>query len=172
MDQELIAYFDQRFRETSQQISEATRQISDLREETARQISDLREETTRRFSETTQQISDFRKETAQQFERVDARFEQVEATARQTLVLFEGLRHEVHVIAEGFLGLNGQLERYYSEAKLSFEQVKAWIEPYYRDLGRRVSILEGGRDRMHEDVVEAVQRLLGRPPYQPPAASD
>ncbi|HSK80847.1 MAG TPA: hypothetical protein VLQ45_30625, partial [Thermoanaerobaculia bacterium] len=99
-------------------------------------------------------------------------FEQVEATARQTLVLFEGLRHEVHVIAEGFLGLNGQLERYYSEAKLSFEQVKAWIEPYYRDLGRRVSILEGGRDRMHEDVVEAVQRLLGRPPYQPPAASD
>lgn len=169
MDQELIAYFDQRFRETSQQISEATRQISDLREETAR-----------RFSETAQQISDFRKETAQQFERVDARFEQVdarfeqvEATARQTLVLFEGLRHEVHVIAEGFLGLSGKMERYYSEAKLSFEQVRSWIEPYYTDLGRRVSILEGERARMHEDVVEAVQRLLGRPPYQPPRpASD
>ena len=166
MDHELIAYLDQHFRETS-------RQISDLREETTRQIPDLREETSRQFADTNRQMSDFREETARQFERIDARFEQVEATARQTVVLVEGLRHEAHVIAEGFLGLSDKLERYYIEAKFSFEQVKAWIDPYYRELNGRVRVLEGGRDRMHEDVVEAVQRLLGRPPYQPPSpASD
>lgn len=42
MNQELIAYLDERFRETTQQ-------IQGLREETAQQFQDLREETSRRF---------------------------------------------------------------------------------------------------------------------------
>ncbi|HEX6863266.1 MAG TPA: hypothetical protein VF414_10650 [Thermoanaerobaculia bacterium] len=96
----------------------------------------------------------------------------METTARQTLVLVEGLRHEVHVVAEGFLGLDEKLGRYYREATLSFDQVRSWIEPYYRELDGRIRLIERGRDRMQEDVVEAVRRLLGRPPYQPPSASD
>jgi hypothetical protein len=96
----------------------------------------------------------------------------VEDTARQTLVLFEGLRHEFHLVAEGYVGVNEKLDRYYSEAKLSFDQVKCWIEPYYTDLATRVAIIERGRDRVHDDVAAAIYKLLGRPPYQPPSASD
>lgn len=189
MDQELIAYLDRNFGEMSRQISDLREQVSgvrgevsdvrgevsDLREQVLGlrgEVSDLREETTRRFSETTQQISDLREETNRQFERIDARFEKVEETARQTLVLVEGLRHEAHLIAEGYLGLNEKLDRYHSEAKLSFNQVKGWIEPYYTDLGTRVAIIERGRDRVHDDVAKAIHKLLGRPPYQPPSASD
>lgn len=49
MDQELIAYLDQRFRESSEQ-------IASLREETAQQIGSLREETLRRFDRTEEAI--------------------------------------------------------------------------------------------------------------------
>lgn len=168
MDQELIAYLDRSFGETNRQISDLRGEVSGLRGE----VSDLREETTRRFSETARQISDLREETTRQFERIDIRFEKMEETARHTLVLVEGLRHEAHLIAEGYLGLNEKLDRYHSEAKLSFEQVKGWIEPYYTDLGTRVAIIERGRDRVHDDVAAAIHKLLGRPPYQPPSASD
>ena len=150
MDQELIAYLDRNF-------GEMTRQISDLRE----QVSGVRGE-----------ISDLREETTRQFERIDARFGQVEDTAQQTLVLFEGLRHEFHLVAEVYIGLNEKLDRYHSEAKLSFDEVKGWIEPYYTDLATRVAIIERGRDRVHDDVAAAIYKLLGRPPYQPPSASD
>ena len=44
MGQELIAYLDERFRETAQQ-------IQGLREETRQQFQDFREETTRRFEQ-------------------------------------------------------------------------------------------------------------------------
>jgi hypothetical protein len=135
MDQELIAYLDERFRETSQQIAE------------------LREETTR------------------QFEQVDHRFEQAETTARQTLVVLEGLRHEVHVVAEGFLGLHEKLERYRADSTASFELVRGWIEPYYRMLDGRLSVMEGRADRQQGDVMEAVRRILARPPLQPPVPS-
>jgi|SRR6476660_5710880 len=142
MDPDLIAYLDQRFREN------------------AEQISSLREETT-------QQISSLRKETLQRFEQVDRRFEQVEDTTRQTLILVEGLRSEVHLIAEGFLGLSDKIERWPSEAVV-FDTAKGWIEPYYRDLDNRVRILEGRAERQQGDVLDAVRKMLGKPPLASP----
>lgn len=143
MDQELIAYLDERFRETT------------------RQIAELREETVRRFEQ-----------VDRRFEQVDDRFERAEATARQTLVVIEGLRHEVHIVAEGYLGLDEKLQRYHSESAASFDQVRGWIEPYYRILDGRLSVMEGRADRQQEDVTEAIRRILGRPPLQPPVSSD
>jgi chromosome segregation ATPase len=167
MDQELIAYLDERFRETSQQIAE-------LREETTRQISGLREETTRQFEQVDRRFE----QVDRRFEQVDDRFERAETTARQTLVVIEGLRHEVHIIAEGFIGLHEKLERYHTESTASFDQVRVWIEPYYKLLDNRVnlldgrlSVLEGRADRQQGDVMEAVRRILGRPPLQPPVPS-
>ena len=40
----------------------------------------------------------------ERFERIDHRFERAEETARHTLVVVEGLRHEVHLIAEAYVG--------------------------------------------------------------------
>ncbi|HEX9942835.1 MAG TPA: hypothetical protein VGG03_12515 [Thermoanaerobaculia bacterium] len=158
IDQELIAYLDAHFRETSRQIAES-------REETTQQITSLREENT-------QQIASLREEVASLREESTQRFEQVEETTRQTLVLVEDLRDQVHVIAEGFLGLNERLD-YQSTATLTFEQVRGWIEPYFRDLDRRVRILEGRSDRQQGDVMDAVRKILGKPPlHQAPVSAE
>jgi methyl-accepting chemotaxis protein len=143
MDPELIAYLDQRFGENTQQISALREEVSTLR----------------------QDFSTFRQETAQRFERV-------EDTSRQTLVLVERLRSDVHLIAEGFVGVNERLERFQSEATLVFDEVKGWIEPYYRNVDGRVRVLEGRAERQQGDVLDAVRRMLGRPPLGAPIPSE
>jgi leucyl aminopeptidase (aminopeptidase T) len=173
VDPDLIAYFDQRFRqsaeqaaalheETAQQIAalreETTQQITALREETAQQFAAMREETTQQFAavreETAQQFAAVREETAQQFAavRVEAavfreetaqRFQQVEDTGRQTLVLVEGLRSHIDLLAEGFGGLNERLERLGNEVTQLPGHIKGWVEPYLRNLDSRVRVLEG-----------------------------
>lgn len=98
------------------------------------------------------------------------------------------------------MGMSERLERYRNEATLAFDQVKGWIEPYYKELsghirnlddraylldgrveglgGRvdsldgRVRILEGRADRQQGDVMDAIRKLLGKPPLSPPATSE
>lgn len=163
MDQELIAFLEARFRETAQQIAasheETTRQIARLREETTHQVAKLREDTTH-------QIATFHEETTWRFEQVDSRFEKLEEATRHTLILVEGLRHELHLVAESVVGTNERLERYHREGTLTFDQVRGWIEPYFRNLTSRVSALEGQANLRHENVMDAIRELLGRPPIQ------
>jgi hypothetical protein len=141
MDQELIAYLEENFRGIDE-----------------------------RFRETSRQISDFREETARQFERIDSRFERVEETARQTVVLVEGLRHEVHLIAEAFLEVGPKLDLYRNESTLSIDDVKRWMEKPFRELDNRIRYLEVPKERQFEDVMDEVRRVLGKPPLRP--ASD
>lgn len=145
MDPDLIAYLDQRFRETAQQIGAAR-------------------------DETMQQISGLRQETMQRFEQVDRRFEQLEDTTRHTLVLVEELRGEIRLIAEGFVGLNERLGRLQSDVMLVSDKAHGWIEPYFKNVDNRVRVLEGRADRQQGDVMEAVRKLLGRPPLPSPVS--
>lgn len=169
LSQDLITYLDARFRETSQQIAATQQQIASLREETAQrfeQIDQRFEQVDHRFEQVNQrfeQVNQRLEAVDQRFEQVDQRFEAAETTARHTLILVEGLRHEIHTVAEGFLGLNEKLERYRQESQLSFSQVQGWIEPYFRNLDGRIKILEGWADRQNWDVVKSVRRILGRP---------
>jgi hypothetical protein len=167
MDQALIAYFDERFRETSQQIQA-------LREETVQQIQALREETAL-------QIRTLRAE-------MDRQFGEARETARLTLVLIEGLRDEVHLVAEAFMGLDERLGRVEDKGALSFETVRGWVEPYFknaeergreldlrsvqldvpvRDLDNRVRTLEGWAARQREDVKESLIKMVARYRDQP-----
>jgi methyl-accepting chemotaxis protein len=174
MDPELIAFFEARFQEIAQQFAasreETARQFAASREETSQQITGLREETAQQFAaareETSQQITGLRKEmvqqlaaareeTARRFEQVDKRFEKVEETARHTLVLVEGLRHEVQLLAESVSGMNGKIENYHSETMVKFDQARKWIDPYYRELDGRLRVLEGRADPQRGDVVVA-----------------
>lgn len=164
MDQELIAYLDQHFRGIDERFRETWRQISDLREETTRQFE--------RIDARFEQIDARFEQVDSRFAQVDARFERVEETARHTLVLVEGLRDEVRLIAEGMLGLSESVERYREDSTLTIAQVKGWIEPYYKSLDGRIRILEGWAERQNWDVLEAVRRLLGKFPQQRPVASD
>lgn len=82
-----------------------------------------------RFTETAQQITSFREEASRRFEQIESRLQRMEDTDRHTLVVIEGLRHEMQLVAEGVLGLDERLQRYHSESTLAFDQVKGWIEP-------------------------------------------
>jgi archaellum component FlaC len=172
MDQELIAYFDEHFRGIDERFRETSRQISDLREETTRQferIDSRFEQIDSRF----EQIDSRFEQIDSRFEQIDSHFERVEETARQTVVLVEGLRHEVHLIAEAFLEVGPKLELYHNESKLSIDDVKRWMEKPFRDLDNRIHYLEVPKERQFEDVMDEVRRVLGKPPRQtPPVASD
>jgi DNA repair ATPase RecN len=89
MDQELIAYLDERFGETS-------RQIQGLREETAQQFATARVETAQQFAAS-------REETAQRFERLEEK-------VRHNGVEIEGLRGEIRQVADGVAVANEKLE--------------------------------------------------------------
>jgi chromosome segregation ATPase len=166
MSQELIAYLDEHFRENSRQIAEIRQQLA----ETNGQIADLRQENTREFVSLRQEIADLRQENTREFvslrqEIADVR-QEVEDKARQTLIVLEGLRHEVHIIAEGYLGLHDIVKRFQTE-QMSFDQFKVWIEPYFGNLKRRIEALEGWAERQNWDVTDAVRKLLGKPPLPP-----
>ncbi len=108
----------------------------------------------------------------QRFEQIDRRFEQVETAIRHTNVLVEALRSDIHLIAEGSVGLNDRFETFQSEATLVFDQVKGWIEPYYRNLDGRLRVVEGRAERQQGDVLDAVRRMLGKPTLQAQAATE
>jgi len=121
MDQELIAYLDEQFRETS-------RQIQDLREETTQQIQELRKETT-------QQIQELRKETS-------GRFDRVEQTSLETDIKVEALRGDIQQVAEGVAAVDQKLTAFRNTAALEFSDIRSAHRPYYEDLNRRVRDLE------------------------------
>jgi hypothetical protein len=107
------------------------------------------------------------------FEQVDRRFERGEETARQTFVVAEGLRRELHLVAEAFLGLSERME----EAQRELAKPPTWFDPYFRELdkriegvARRVSTLEGYVERRQGDIMDAVRKILGRPPLNPSPA--
>ena len=109
MDQELIAYLDERFRETSQQ------------------ITSLREEMDRRFDGVDQRFE----QVDQRFEQVDRRFEQVEdrvtqlaTEVRHTQVTIEGLRGEIRILAEGAFGLSERQETHESKVDRRVDEVE------------------------------------------------
>ena len=153
MDRELIAYLDTHFQQVDGRFQLLTERFEQL-DERFQQID-------RRF-----ETIDRRLET------IEGRLQGLDDSVRQTNVLVEALRSDVHLIAEGSVGLNDRFERFQSEATLVFDQVKGWIEPYYRNLDGRLKIVEGRAERQQGDVLDAVRRMLGKPPLQPLPAAD
>jgi chromosome condensin MukBEF ATPase and DNA-binding subunit MukB len=136
VDPDLIAYLDQRFRESAAQTAA-------LREETVQQFTAVRTEAAEFRQETAQQFAAVRAEAAEFRQETAQRFQQVEDTARHTLVLVEGLHGSVDLLAEGYGALNERLERLQKEVALLPGQIKVWIEPYLKNLDGRVRTLEG-----------------------------
>lgn len=141
--------------ETADRFVQTSREIDALRDQTALEFAVSRDETAVRFDQTTQEFAALRDETTR-------RFDQNEETARHTLVLLESLRDEYRLIAEAYLGINERVERYHSQSTLTFEQVAGWIQPHFRDVDRRLGILEGWFERQQGDVHDAVRKLLER----------
>lgn len=120
MDPEMIAYFDAHFSENWRQFAELRQQISGVE----------------------QQLTAFQEETRQRFEQVDQRFEQVETTCRHTLVLVEGLRDQLRVVAEGYLTVNERLQVEIKKSEAFFDDLPSLVGPYFRDVDTRVKGLD------------------------------
>ncbi|MGH9422687.1 MAG: hypothetical protein ACRD3J_22125 [Thermoanaerobaculia bacterium] len=168
MDQELIAYLDERFREATQKITglreefvgfrEATDQQFEVsREKTTQQIGGLREEfvgfreaTNQQFEvsreETTQQIGGlreefvgFRQETTQKFERLEERMDE---RFRHTGMEIEALRDNIRQVADGVAGANESLGALDKKLAAEFKEVRASIRAPFENLDKRVRVLE------------------------------
>lgn len=161
MNQELIAFLEAHFRDSNQRMEA-------FHQETTGQIEALRQEMLHRFEKTDQRLD----RVEQHLDQVDQRLEKLEDTTRYTLVLVEGLRHEIQLIAEGFMLLSEKLDRLQSEMTLSATQFKEWIEPYYRTLDGRIRALETTSDLRRMDILDAVRVMLGKPPLQPPTPAE
>ena len=140
MDQDLIAYLDERFGENSKHIDTLRQEISGLRQE----ISGIRQE-----------VSGLRQETA-------ARFEVVEGAIRQTHVAVEGLRGDIQLLAEGIIGMEEKAQSFRNEATSQFEEVRKSIEPYFRQLDRRVVLLEDRAAREGQAPLDIIRERFGK----------
>ena|SRR3982751_3533576 len=130
MDQELIAYLDERFRETNQQIASLREEFGGLRGEFGGlrgEFGDLCGE----FGGLRGEFDSFREETGRNFDRVDGEI-------RKTGVLVEDLRREVQVVAEGVRGANERLDAFKAEVAQEFKDVRSLIHLSYKDLDRRI----------------------------------
>lgn len=183
MDQDLlIPFLEERFREISQQIAAGRQETAERFEQMEQRFEQMEQSSDRRFEQVDRRFEqmDRRAEQMEQraeqmeqrferrFEQMDRRADRAEETARHTLVLLEDLRHQVQLIAEGHVGLNERLDRLESRGTLTFEQVKGWIDPYFRHVDSRLRIFEGWADRQNLTVVNAIRALLGKLPLEPP----
>ncbi len=162
MDQDLIAYLDRRFNDISLQ-------VSSLREESAQRFGRLEtrlEMLESRFDARLDAFDARLDAFDARLEAVETRLEAVEDGVRHTQVMIEDLRHQIQVLAEGFVGLHDRVDRFQAEATLVFDQVKGWIEPYYRNLNDRVRVMEGQAERRFDDVMDSVRRILGKKPFE------
>ena len=132
MDQELIAYLDQRFRESSQQVASLHEQIASLREE----MASFREETNRRF-------------------------EQVEEAIRHTRVEIEGLRGQIRLLAEGMINFDERLAAFKGEIQRDLESIRRLFFSLHEALQDRVHGLESWRQTKERDPIEIIKERYG-----------
>lgn len=196
MDQELVAFLDERFRETSQQILSLRTEMDARFKQVDEQFKDVHEQ----FKGVHEQFEgvheQFRgvdgqfKSVHEEFRGVDGQlksvheeFKEVHERARQTLVIVEDLRDEIHLVAEAFMGTDERVTRLEKSEELAFETVKGMVEPFFKaieergrevdarsvqfdapvkDLQNRVGVLEARATREDKKVMEAVAERLAR----------
>jgi chromosome segregation ATPase len=117
MDPVLIAYLDERF----QGIDERFRGIDES---------------------FTQQIQGLREETARRFDKMDEELGHMDEQLRLTDVKVEGLRDDIKQVAEGVVMVNEKLDASKPEVAREFNDTRALIQSGYRDLDKRVKVLE------------------------------
>src|SRR6185295_3042393 len=98
----------------------------------------------------------------ERFQQIEERIQSLNDAVRQTNVLVEALRGDVHLTAEGLLGLNDRFERFRFEAMFALDQTQALIEPCrHNQDGRLESVRKDPRQRY---VFDSIHRMLGKPP--------
>jgi DNA repair ATPase RecN len=147
MDQELIAYLDERFRETS-------RQIEGVREENTQQLAAFREETLRR-------LASLRSEMMQ-------RLEPLCDNVRHTRIEVEGLPHEINEVSETVGVVHERLGIFWREVNERLDEVREAARVPL-DIRTRVRDLESWAAKAGLDPIENCRQLSERYRSRPPS---
>jgi len=115
------------------------------------------------FRGTAGQIEALRQETAQQLVRIDGRLERVETEVRHAHVVIEGLRDEVHLLAEGMIGFDERMGGLRAEVKEQLEEMRSWMHQAYRGLDRRVEDLEVSQENRQRATLDVIREKFGKP---------
>ena len=154
MDQELIAYLEERFQENS-------RQMQSFREETSRQfeglsgeVATLRQETMSRF----EQVDEALRENRDEIRRTQEDVRRIEEEVRHNQIVVEALRSDLQGVAEGVMSNNQRLNEFREEVQQEFKAVRHSTRLPYADMDKRVLSLEEWRKRVGEDPIPRVRK--------------
>lgn len=166
MDQELISYFDQRFREMSLQ-NEAQHR------ETRQEIAGLRKEMNERFEQVETRIVRIEirlDQIEERVEKVETRLGQVAERIREvddrvhlTQISVEDLRSDLRMIAEGVMSNDEKIITLREEVSRMLNEMGVTIRQTYQDMGDRVRRVERFVKREGRDPVELVREKFGKP---------
>lgn len=152
MDQELRAYLEGQFRELRTEMNQRFGEVE----------GSLRSEMNQRFEQTEGSFASFRAEMNQ-------RFEQVHEDNRHTHVVLEGLRHELHLVAEANFVALEKTDRIRAEILAKMDEVSSYNVLTYQGMDRkvanldlRVTNLENRANRQDMDVMDATRKFLGK----------
>jgi hypothetical protein len=138
MDQELIAYLDQRFRETSQQIEV------------------FREETTSRLDRVEGRL-----------EGVEGGLEGVKEDVRHTQITLEGMRGEIRIVAEGVMGIDERIMALRAEIARDVKRIDNFVHLSHVEMNDRLRPLESWKEQIGQDPVALVREKFGKKPDPP-----
>lgn len=133
MDQDLIAYLNARFGETSQRIASLREEVSGLRKE----------------------FELFRTDTAQ-------RFEKVEEEIHHSNVNYRGLSRIIDLFGEGLAGLEDRLQAFRADMTQEFEQTRGSMRSAYAQVDHRIRSLEVFKARKDRDPLEIIREHYGK----------
>ena len=134
MDQELIAYLDERFRESSRQILEGILGV----------------------------VGALRHETMSRFEQVDEAIRQNKDEIRHTQIMMESMRSDIQGVAEGVLSTNQRIDALRDELKQDIKEVHQRVIVSYTDMNKRVRSLEEWKRRVGKNPVTPTRKKSGK----------
>lgn len=88
------------------------------------------------------EVQGLREETVQRFAEVEKAVQRNSEETRHLGVRIEGLESTIQTVAEGVVGNNERLDAFRGEVAREFKEVRATMQLHYRDLDRRVSLVE------------------------------
>ena len=138
MDQELVQYLDGRFQGLDRRFERIDQQF---------------EQIDRRFDQVDQRFE----RIDQRFEGIDRRFneanERIEEVKRHNGVLVEGLRHELHLVGEGFATfVEGRYAQDQARIDERFRETQALIRASFEHLTRQNDDLRQRDDQLSQRV--------------------
>ena len=90
---------------------------------------------------------------------LDERFGKIDDTLRQTV---EGVRGEIHLLAEGMIDLEERLRSLRGDVTFQLERIHESIAPYYKDLDCRVRLLEDRAARENQAPIDIIRERYGK----------